>query len=119
MNVQHTAEIIAAAYIEALYFTDGGPDHPELEEAELSPEAVNHCAETVATFVRDNLQWCKTVDLAQLGHDLWLTRNKHGAGFWDRPHIYGESGAQSLTRYADSFGECWPYVGDDGLIYID
>ena len=23
-------------------------------------------------------------DDAQLGHDLWLTRNYHGTGFWDR-----------------------------------
>src|SRR5438105_15551820 len=23
-------------------------------------------------------------DLAGAGHDFWLTRNRHGAGFWDR-----------------------------------
>lgn len=31
----------------------------------------------------------------QVGHDLWLTRNGHGAGFWDRPEVYGQ--------YADVF----------------
>jgi hypothetical protein len=24
------------------------------------------------------------LDEEQLGYDLWLTRNRHGAGFWDR-----------------------------------
>ncbi len=26
----------------------------------------------------------------QIGHDLWLTRNGHGAGFWDRPYPNGK-----------------------------
>lgn len=26
---------------------------------------------------------------ADLGHDLWLTRNGHGSGFWDKPEKYG------------------------------
>lgn len=26
----------------------------------------------------------------QLGHDLWLTRNHHGAGFWDRNYKDGD-----------------------------
>lgn len=50
-----------------------------------------------------------------LGHDLWLTRNGHGAGFWDRG--LGELG-QLLTRAAKSLGECDGfYVGDDGYLH--
>lgn len=51
------------------------------------------------------------------GHDYWLTRNGHGAGFWDRPEIYGEKNANSLTE-ACQYQECNLYVGDDGQIYI-
>lgn len=38
------------------------------------------------------------------GHDFWLTRNHHGAGFWDRglPNELGEK----LTKAAHDFGEC-------------
>jgi len=50
----------------------------------------------------------------QLGHDFWLTRNRHGAGFWDRGH--GEIG-EKLTDLAHKFGEFDLYVGDDGKIY--
>lgn len=51
----------------------------------------------------------------QAGHDFWLTRNGHGAGFWDRGHgaIVG-----ALTDLAESFGGCDLYVGDDGKVYV-
>jgi hypothetical protein len=50
----------------------------------------------------------------QAGHDFWLTRNRHGAGFWDRGLEHGDK----LTEIAHGFGEIDPYVGDDGQIYI-
>jgi len=50
----------------------------------------------------------------QAGHDFWLTRNGHGAGFWDRGlGVVGDE----LTKAAKSFGERNLYVGDDGMIY--
>jgi hypothetical protein len=48
------------------------------------------------------------------GHDFWLTRNGHGAGFWDEG--LGKLG-DALTRDAKSFGSYDLYVGDDGKIY--
>lgn len=53
-------------------------------------------------------------DDAQAGHDFWLTRNRHGAGYWDRGN--GALGDR-LTEAAHTFGEVWLYVGDDGLVY--
>jgi hypothetical protein len=51
----------------------------------------------------------------QNGHDFWLTRNRHGAGFWDRgyPEIVGTV----LTKAAHEFGEVDLHVGDDELIH--
>ena len=43
------------------------------------------------------------IDVSQAGHDFWLTRNRHGAGFWDRG--LGEIG-QKLTECAHSYGSC-------------
>lgn len=48
------------------------------------------------------------------GHDFWLTRNGHGAGFWDRD--LGELGDR-LTSAANKFGEANLYIGDDGKVY--
>ena len=54
------------------------------------------------------------IEPEQLGHDLWLTRNRHGAGFWDRG--LGEIG-DKLTELAHSYGGITLYIGDDGKIY--
>ena len=43
-------------------------------------------------------------DWAQHGHDFALTRNGHGAGFWDRG--YGETGYE-LTGIAQRYAEAW------------
>lgn len=58
----------------------------------------------------------EAIDDGQAGHDLWLTRNGYGAGFWDRgypKHIH-----KVLIDAAHSMGEQWPYVGDNGRLYI-
>lgn len=52
---------------------------------------------------------------AQNGHDFWLTRNDHGAGFWDRG--YGDVGKR-LTDAAHAWGDSALYIGDDGKLYI-
>ena len=51
-----------------------------------------------------------------MGHDFWLTRNGHGAGFWDGD--YPEPAASELTRVSKNFGERCIYVGDDGQLHI-
>lgn len=55
----------------------------------------------------------------QLGHDFWLTRNGHGAGFWDRH--YGNTpenaAGDALTKASKPYGEVNLYRGDDGQIY--
>ena len=47
------------------------------------------------------------------GHDFWLTRNGHGAGFWDRG--LGKLGDE-LTQKAKSFGSADLYV-DGAKVY--
>jgi hypothetical protein len=56
----------------------------------------------------------------QAGHDFWLTRNGHGAGFWDHNEICdNENIRDKLSDGVKTFGECNLYVGDDGLIYCE
>lgn len=52
----------------------------------------------------------------RIAHDFWLTRNRHGAGFWDGD--YPEPIATQLTDLAHSFGECDLYIGDDNQIHV-
>jgi|11BtaG_2_1085332.scaffolds.fasta_scaffold43198_2 hypothetical protein len=51
------------------------------------------------------------------GHDFWLTRNGHGAGFWDRNGIEDNLGNR-LSDASRDFGECWIYVNDDQTLSI-
>ena len=53
----------------------------------------------------------------QAGHDFWLTRNHHGAGFWDRSQGYNQEIGKQLTDKAHAFGEVDLYVGDDNKIH--
>ena len=49
------------------------------------------------------------------GHDFWLTRCGHGAGFWDGD--WDEPYGQELTKAAKAYGNVDLYVGDDGKVY--
>lgn len=64
------------------------------------------------TYYRDNI---RRVDndrwTAYFGHDIALTRNGHGAGFWDRG--LGESG-DKLTGWSETLGELTLFETGDG-----
>jgi hypothetical protein len=49
------------------------------------------------------------------GHDFWLTRNGHGAGFWDRG--LGTLGNR-LSAAAKVYSGCDLFVGDDARVYF-
>lgn len=62
---------------------------------------------------------------ASQGHDLWLTRNGHGAGFWDRypeaapaDRKNAEQVGDELSAAAKQLGESTLYPGDDGKLYV-
>jgi hypothetical protein len=59
-------------------------------------------------------------DPERSGHDFWLTRNRHGAGFWDR--WFGDSPQAKLGNLlsdaAHVYGSCDLYVGDDGKVEV-
>ena len=50
------------------------------------------------------------------GHDFWLTRNGHGAGFWDGD--WPEPYATQLTEICQSLPEIDLYITDDDQIAI-
>lgn len=52
--------------------------------------------------------------LERAGHDFWLTRNGHGAGFWDGD--WPEPAATVLTESSQAWGEVDLYVTDTGKV---
>lgn len=94
---------------------DGDPLDGTYGPDDLAPAARTESAADVADFVISNWTDLRTMSPEQAGHDFLLTRNRHGAGFWDRG--LGEVGDR-LTAACKPYGEASFYVGDDGLIYV-
>lgn len=100
------AETMTRAYIEAIYFTEtGDTDQPE-PDAELTPLCKMQAYIDCRNFLRaiDDLTDYVPAAPEQMGHDLWLTRNGHGCGFWDRPELYGQAPADLFTRISKAIG---------------
>lgn len=112
---------ITEAYLAcALWSSSDDKDIPfdsEHSIFDLAPESIVDASLDCFTFWHKNMALLEKSGLTdeQIGHDFWLTRNGHGAGFWDRG--LGEIG-EKLTEGCKAFHEKYVYSGDDGLIYI-
>jgi hypothetical protein len=96
---------------------DGEPMDALYDATDLSPEAVQSMQDDCRAFIDGNMADLVAIgfDPARAGHDFWLTRNGHGAGFWDRG--YGDPGDR-LTEACKPYGTSDLYIGDDGKIYV-
>lgn len=95
---------------------DGDP-MDDMHTVDDIPEHVQtNMREECLSFIRSNAVALSDprITAEQAGHDFWLTRNGHGAGFWDRG--LGHIGTK-LTKEAKVYGSCDLYVGDDGNVY--
>lgn len=123
---RNTADAFTKAYVEAALWSSTDDNEVPLDR--------DHCIEDIApsTLARivaecDSFQSVNDALITeentssrygaseQAGHDFWLTRNGHGCGFWDGD--WEEPAATQLDEASKAAGECYLYVGDDGLIY--
>lgn len=112
-------EEMLTGYIEcALWSSMHGEDHFDELDYDLSEPTREGMKEDCRRFLEKidhaSLPF-EEMNPEQIGHDFWLTRNGHGAGFWDRG--LGELG-EILTKISESFGEVDLYLGNDELIWI-
>lgn len=113
------------AYVEAMFWTECNSDNEELQDCtygDLAPETLASIIEDCADFAATNralLDRASQVrdhyDDSSAGHDFWLTRNGHGAGFWDRG--LGKIGDE-LSAMSKPYGSCDLYKGDNGKLYL-
>ena len=105
----------------------GEQDHQQCDGAPadqfFSPEDLDHTSDAIQDLdsfmvearevIAENLEgdhiWS---DETQIAHDFWLTRNGHGAGFWDR-YSRGTKGAavgRMLSELSKNYGglDVWP-----------
>lgn len=125
---QHQVDEFVTAYIAAALWSSstdcGRPLSLDYNQSDISPGCVAEMRADCEAFIEANtadlMAYCERVDslqwsdITQAGHDFWLTRNGHGAGFWDRGL---DDLGDRLTKACKDFHEVDLYVGDDGLIY--
>ena len=112
-------DTVVTAYLECALWSSTGEEGEPLDDTysmdDFAPEATQAARVACADFLAMNRDDLESLDAAQVGHDFWLTRNGHGAGFWDR--VLGEVG-ERLTANTRPYGTVDVYVGDDGKLYI-
>ena len=122
MNIQKMLD----AYIECALWssTDFDSEEPldqDYGASDLHPDTLRQMREDVEDFAKSNEADLMTWDSGRwsveemAGHDFWLTRNGHGAGFWDGD--WDKDVGNRLTEACKPVGSVDLYVGDDGLIY--
>jgi len=124
--MEETMETFTNAYIEAALWAEmdnaneqgGEPLDANYSPDDIAPETLERMKADCAKFLGD----AKIVaainsagDMSHAGHDFWLTRRGHGAGFWDGDWQQPE--ADILDSRASGFGDFELYVGDDEKIY--
>ncbi len=84
---------MVAAYVECALWSshaigEDGEDLGNLDEhygpEDLTDDTRDEMAADCSAFYDANAEDLVTLTAEQAGHDFWLTRNGHGAGFWDR-----------------------------------
>lgn len=110
------------AYVEAALWSShdaaSGDNFDSYSNKDLSPEArMEMYGDCVKFWLRNRRLIGRQV--TQAGHDFWLTRNGHGAGFWDRPDdVWPKETRDLLTAEAHKFREQSLY-SHYGQIYIE
>jgi hypothetical protein len=95
---------------------DGEPLDRKYNLEDFSAEALAQAEKDWTEFKAQAGSLLDGLELDTVAHDFWLTRNHHGAGFWDGD--YSKPIGEALTKLAHKFGEVDPYAGDDGKIYF-
>ena len=116
------------AYIEAALWSSTDESTPQGGEPldknytiqDISPETlqqmISDCKDFQEAQLTDGTPVFDVIssNLARAGHDFWLTRNRHGAGFWDGDwKQFGDL----LTEFSHPYGDFNLYVGDDHKIH--
>jgi hypothetical protein len=111
-------DVFTRAYIETAFWLltdENGDSLNYLGLHDLAPEALASMRADCADF--QAAHWILIADdPARAGHDFWLTRNYHGAGFWDGD--WPETIGRRLTEASHAYGSSDLYVGDNNLVYV-
>jgi hypothetical protein len=120
MTQNQFVTLAEGAYVLTMLWSEtddsGEPLNRKYSVADITEDAYHTMISGVDAFVRANWSDVRNFDPKYVGHDFALTRNGHGAGFWDGD--YPEPAAGCLTAASHECGEQSLYVGDDGRLHV-
>lgn len=82
--------------------TGGMPLDENYGIEDIDEKTLAAMAADCADFQEYNAALLADYDLGTAGHDFWLTRNGHGAGFWDGD--YDTKDGEALTKASKVYG---------------
>lgn len=111
-------------YYEAMLWAstdEAGESFDHFSVSDIDPEQVEEHNKELLDFMESNkadleIYYQLYGGPEYAGHDFYLTRNHHGAGFWDRGT---DPVFQRLTQASHPYGECQVYQGVDLKLYIE
>lgn len=111
-------DMFTGSYIEAALWSSVDNNDEPLDKnysvEDISPGTIKKLEDDAFEFLKQNWELVK-MNLIVAGHDFWLTRNGHGAGFWDGDWPKRDGGI--LTKNSHTFGNYNLFVGDDNKVY--
>ena len=128
LDREEIIETLTDNYLESLVWSQleivtDDDEHAHLYPERFSDELKAHGREVCTAFYNAVLAGMGDVapflllSTQKMGHDLALTRNGHGSGFWDGGwDDFGEDVGDKLTKMAKALGEVNVYRQDDGKI---
>jgi hypothetical protein len=112
-------ETVLAHYIECALWADLRDENGEPLDEYCNDDVADETREAMRADVQDFLDAIEAEEIdasewsdEQLGHDFWLTRNGHGAGFWDRGFEAGEV----LTALSKPYGSQYLWLDEQGKV---
>ena len=120
MNTTRVLDTFTDAYVTCALWSETGDDEEPLDSEhsidDIDSRSLLSMQQDCDKFRTDNRDDINELDDdSQASHDFWLSRNGHGAGFWDRGN--GDLG-ERLTKASQMFKTCNLYIGDDRRIHV-
>lgn len=88
----------------------------DFDTEHVHPECLEKAKRDIDTFVEKAGSLLDGIDEEMIGHDILLTRNHHGCGFWDRG--YPKAIGDALTQIAHDMKEV-TVSEEDGVVFIE
>lgn len=105
-DLLNSLDNFTTSYAETALWSSTNPDTEETLDSsfgieDISEETLQEMINDCESFQEECSEQIENMDPSQAGHDFWLTRNRHGAGFWTRG--LGAVG-DDLTEAAHAYG---------------